>query len=110
MLSVNIPMNKVNDNEFNNLVYVFLKYTFKFEDPNNNDIVVIMKSVGNNRDRSSIIQETVRYVTTRYGRDRLGDLTEMLKHMNYVFDEFFNLPHNLRNDLGEDTDEFLVKN
>ena len=110
MLEVVSQMNRLNDDELNNLIYVFLKYTFKFESPDNSDIAAIMKVVGNNRDRSVIIQETSRYVSVRYGRQRLGDLGEMLKHMNFVFDEFPNLPHSLRNSLGEDADDFMVKN
>jgi len=114
MLFVVSPMNSqsVNDNELNNLIYVFLKYTFKFEEPRNSDIATIMKAIGNNRDRSNVIQEAVKYVGVRYGRDKLGNLTEMLKHMNFIFGEFFSLPDNLRNDLGEDKEahEFIVQN
>jgi len=110
MLEVVPQMTRLNDNELNNLIYVFLKYTFKFDSPDNSDIAAIMKVVGNNRDRSVIIQETSKYVSVRYGRKRLGDLVEMLKHMNLVLDIFPDLPHFLRNSLGEDADDFMVKN
>ena len=103
-------MSGFNDNELNSLIYVFLKYTFKFKDPDNNDIITIMQAIGNNRERDNIIQETAKYISVRYGRQKLGDLTEMLKHMNFVVDEFPGLPHYVRNNLGEDQDAFMVKN
>lgn len=100
------------NNEINNLIYMFLKYSMRFDDPNNSDIATIMLGIEEATDKDEIINKTIEFVKNKYGEAVVGiDTFHIERHMQYIYNEFFELPFNLRDDLGEDknAEEFVVK-
>jgi hypothetical protein len=99
-------------NEVNNLIYMLLKYSFRFDEVNNKDIAAILEIVNEESPDADVLSATFSYVKEKYGDRIVGDEEVTQEHMWYVRQEFFNLPFNLRNDLGRDNDaeEFIVFN
>jgi len=111
----------MNRNEVNNLIYMFLRYGFKFDgeyhaEPENREIAEIMTTVGEPASRLKLIDETVKFVINNHGLEYLEkyntNLSEVITKLGTIYNEFLMLPYNLRNDLGEDVDanDFLDKN
>jgi len=108
-------------NEINNLIYMFLRYGFKFDgryhdEPNNEEIAHVIVAVGSQVSRARLIDETVKFVIKKHGLDYLKQygvsLSDVITQLGTIYNEFLMLPYSLRNDLGEDVDanEFLDKN
>ena len=109
-------------NELNNLIYMMLRYGFKFDghyhpEPENQEIAAIMIAVGSPASKQKLIDETVKFVVEHYNLDYLTthhrtNLAEVKIGLDRIYNEFLMLPRSLRNDLGEDVDanEFLDKN
>ena len=108
-------------NEVNNLIYMFLRYGFRFTgeyhaEPENQDIAEIMVAIGSPPSRSRLIDETIKFVVEKHGLDYLErygtTLSDVITQLGTIYNEFLMLPYSLRNDLGEDVDanDFLDKN
>lgn len=108
---------KYTQNEINNIVYVCLKYTFGrrisgLDNPPNSDIYSILLEIGDNTETDNIAKVITGYVVSKF-IDYIDntDASKYEQFMHFIIDEFNQLPDEIRNDLGEDTnaEEFITK-
>lgn len=114
-----VPMNRLTDNEVNNLVYALIKYGFgkiipKIKNPPNDLIKDIMLEINDEGGANipTIINTTLRIVERRFDIMLSNKDFEGLK--KYCYDisvAVMKQPFEVRNDLGqdEDSDDFVTK-
>lgn len=99
----------ITQNELNNIVYLCLKYTFgayvpRFMNPTNADIKHIMLDVFNNVTSERIIDAIICFVIDTTGFDADSD-KKYRKYMEFIITKFMKQAFEVRNDLGEDSND-----